>query len=170
MFHRSRLFIQDFQDPTIKSVHDLITDEKLDFAADGVTDAVGPCPRGTYKTLSFGWIVITIDCFRLWCENIREIYDEGRPCDEFALDGKCTYGGEAEVGFVVKLYATPLGGPTGAAAHDGFVELDGGVRRIQAFTVLKAAGHDLEHGGWRGGHLWFPTWLMGLDRQESFKI
>lgn len=171
VFHGLCLLIDDFQEPTIELVNNGTVDEKLDIAADGVTDSVGPGPGGANNTLAITGIVIIIVRVNLRSVDVGEVDDESRPRDEFALYRERADRCESEIGLVIEFDAAPLGGPTGATAHNGFVEFDGwfSCGCIQAFAVLETAGHDVEHGGGCGGHLWFPTWLMGLDRVISYR-
>jgi hypothetical protein len=143
MFDGTGLFIDHFEDATIESVNDGITDQHLDIAADGVTDGIRPSPGGSYYTI---WrVVLLFDGVELRCVDIGEINDEGGTRNEFALDGQRTDSGAAKISEIVELYAAPLRGPTGAPSHDGFIELYGwfALRCIQSFPVLKTGGDDL---------------------------
>jgi len=149
VFNRRGEFAQDLQGSAVKLVNDLVADQHLDIAAEDVADTVGPGPRGTDD------IRIRRSGRNLGCVQVREVHHECGARDEFSLDGERDDGGLAEIGEIVKLHAPPLGGPACAAAHDGLVELDRGSphRRIESFPILETAGHNVEHGGGSGRHL-----------------
>lgn len=123
MFDGTGLFIEHFEGTTIEPVNDGIANQHLDITADGVTDGIRPGPGGSdYAIACFVLFFDGIDLRRV---DIGEIDDEGRAGDELALDGQRTNSGAAKIGEIVELHAPPLGGPTGAATHHGFVKLYG---------------------------------------------
>ena len=138
MLYGPLLFVNHFQELAVEFVYDLIVDEELYVAADGVAESVGPGPGGADSDRLAASI-------QLWSQNVRKHDDQSSPRYELPTDRQRGCDIPAKIGKSVKFHADPLRRPSGPFIKNFLIEGDGGfaLRCIQAFPVLETGRHDL---------------------------